>query len=356
MATMTAASINDLPDSDFAYIEPGGKVVDGKTEPRSLRHFPIHDAEHVRNALARLSQSPFGEKARPKVEAAARKMGIGAPAEKSSVELKAEDFTSKQVTRWLNGEIARRILPVPFYGPIPYPDGKGRDLDGEYFDERSDLFGPFPALKASRWRVMDWHHDDAGVPSKRVGGPASMKGVLIGEMEMDEEPEEDGLWADWWIRQGQARRDLVARRIAALERKGQPIYNSTQAIYKAAAADGHLDVWPIYRNTATTSPQNQWAVTPPFKGLLDDLTLDDLQGDAIKALLVGLSELVPDLRTTFLDDGSSLSVDGGEDAAKAGRVLSAANEALLRQAIDALAGVLSKLKDYAAADAAEDNQ
>ena len=48
---------NNLPDSDFAYIEPGGKKVDGKTEPRSLRHFPIPDAAHVRNALARLSQS-----------------------------------------------------------------------------------------------------------------------------------------------------------------------------------------------------------------------------------------------------------------------------------------------------------
>jgi len=50
---------NDLPDSDFAYIAPGGKKVDGKTEPRSLRHFPIPDAAHVRNALARLSQSKF---------------------------------------------------------------------------------------------------------------------------------------------------------------------------------------------------------------------------------------------------------------------------------------------------------
>lgn len=50
---------NDLPDSDFAYIAPGGKKVDGKTEPRSLRHFPIPDAAHVRNALARLSESKF---------------------------------------------------------------------------------------------------------------------------------------------------------------------------------------------------------------------------------------------------------------------------------------------------------
>ena len=44
---MSSASINDLPDSDFAYIEPGGtKDSGGKTTPRSLRHFPIHDEAH----------------------------------------------------------------------------------------------------------------------------------------------------------------------------------------------------------------------------------------------------------------------------------------------------------------------
>ncbi len=58
---------NDLPDSDFAYIEPGGKKVDGKTEPRSLRHFPIPDAAHVRNALARLSQSKLSADVKAKI-------------------------------------------------------------------------------------------------------------------------------------------------------------------------------------------------------------------------------------------------------------------------------------------------
>lgn len=73
----STAAINDLPDSDFAYIEPGGsKDESGKTVPRSLRHFPIHDANHVRNALARMNQSPFGKKALPKIMAAARRMGI----------------------------------------------------------------------------------------------------------------------------------------------------------------------------------------------------------------------------------------------------------------------------------------
>ncbi|HJZ93749.1 MAG TPA: HK97 family phage prohead protease, partial [Gemmataceae bacterium] len=76
-APITAASENDLPDSAFAYIEPGGKKdAGGRTVPRSKRHFPIHDAAHVRNALARASQSPFGAKAMPKIRAAAKKFGI----------------------------------------------------------------------------------------------------------------------------------------------------------------------------------------------------------------------------------------------------------------------------------------
>jgi len=58
---------NNLPDSDFAYIEPGGKKVDGKTEPRSLRHFPIPDAAHVRNALARLPQSKLSPDIKAKI-------------------------------------------------------------------------------------------------------------------------------------------------------------------------------------------------------------------------------------------------------------------------------------------------
>lgn len=77
-AEMTASSINDLPDSAFAYIEPGGsKDASGKTVPRSLRHFPIHDANHVRNALSRAPQSPFGDKAMPAIKKAAAKFGIG---------------------------------------------------------------------------------------------------------------------------------------------------------------------------------------------------------------------------------------------------------------------------------------
>jgi len=56
--------INDLPDSAFAVISKGGhKDEQGKTVPRTLRHLPHHKADgsldlpHLRNALARLSQT-----------------------------------------------------------------------------------------------------------------------------------------------------------------------------------------------------------------------------------------------------------------------------------------------------------
>ena len=74
---LSSKEMNDLPDSAFAYIEPGGeKDEDGKTTPRTSRHFAIHDKAHAKNALARLSSSPFGDKAKSAVHAAAKKFGI----------------------------------------------------------------------------------------------------------------------------------------------------------------------------------------------------------------------------------------------------------------------------------------
>lgn len=97
-ATWPSSYVNALPDSAFAYIEPGGKKdEEGKTTPRSLRHFPIRnkegklDAAHVRNALARLSQSKFGDKARSKVIAAAKELGIVVSEKSDSAECEAEN-------------------------------------------------------------------------------------------------------------------------------------------------------------------------------------------------------------------------------------------------------------------------
>ena len=65
-ATWSAAEVNDLPDSSFLYIDTDaatGKDENGRTVPRSARHFPYKDADgkvdlpHLRNALARIPQS-----------------------------------------------------------------------------------------------------------------------------------------------------------------------------------------------------------------------------------------------------------------------------------------------------------
>jgi Uncharacterized protein conserved in bacteria (DUF2213) len=63
-AVWTTAYKNELPDSAFLYVEPGGKKDNsGKTVPRSKRHFPFKDKNgkvdlpHVHNALSQIPKS-----------------------------------------------------------------------------------------------------------------------------------------------------------------------------------------------------------------------------------------------------------------------------------------------------------
>src|SRR5919112_138709 len=70
MAKLGARERAQLPDSAFAYIDAQGK-----------RRLPIHDASHVRNALARFGQVAFEDeaardRARMRLLRAAKKHGI----------------------------------------------------------------------------------------------------------------------------------------------------------------------------------------------------------------------------------------------------------------------------------------
>lgn len=204
-------------------------------------------------------------------------------------EMKAEPLTEgPALDRWLSGQIPRRVLMVPFGGPVP--GGKaGLDIDGEYFDAETDLYGPFPTLRRSRDRLVDWHHDFDPL--------GTMKGAILGRVVMDEKPESDGLWADFWANAGEKRRDLVA----ALERRGVPLFGSSQAIPSGVrggkaglpnrtqpTADGHITVWPVIRHTITTSPQNTLAVVPALKAMLTaDLPSEAMSTAAMKAALLG---------------------------------------------------------------------
>jgi len=117
LAKWNTAYINDLPDSAFAYIEPGGsKDESGKTVPRSKRHLPYKDKSgkidvaHLRNALARLKQTHISaeakRKALRKLLAAARKVGV-----KTSTELSAL-FSDEELLELLEfSSISTRTQP-----------------------------------------------------------------------------------------------------------------------------------------------------------------------------------------------------------------------------------------------------
>jgi len=80
-AVWSTAFINDLPDSSFLHVEAGGeKDGEGKTTPRSLRHFPVKDASgsvdmpHLRNALSRIPQSSLSAEVKQQCTAKAQRM------------------------------------------------------------------------------------------------------------------------------------------------------------------------------------------------------------------------------------------------------------------------------------------
>jgi hypothetical protein len=70
MAELTTKKRDSLRDSSFAYIDREGE-----------RHLPIHDADHVRNAISRFNQTDFQSKtaknsAARRIRAAAKRYDI----------------------------------------------------------------------------------------------------------------------------------------------------------------------------------------------------------------------------------------------------------------------------------------
>lgn len=80
-AVWSTAYINDLPDSCFLFVSPGGKKDgEGKTVPRSLRHFPYKDSggkvdlPHLRNAISRIPQANIPASFKDSLQARARRL------------------------------------------------------------------------------------------------------------------------------------------------------------------------------------------------------------------------------------------------------------------------------------------
>lgn len=114
-AAWDTAYVNDLPDSSFAVILPGGeKDADGKTTPRSLRKLPYKDADgtvdapHLRNALARLEGTDLTDDQR---SAAAARLKAAAD---QALAKTADDRAEAVAERLASDGITGRVEVAPF--------------------------------------------------------------------------------------------------------------------------------------------------------------------------------------------------------------------------------------------------
>ena len=176
---LTSKERDALSPSDFAYVDADGKG-----------HFPIHDASHVRNALARIAQgAQYGKEALPKVKAAAKKFGIDSDEQKSLLLTGAEELRIMLADMFDDDEEMRGDLP-PWLQKAKdakdKADGKS-DGDGEEDDDDED------DKKKSKSDAKTEKKSDEELAEERAkeGAPMNGKGDKPAEDD-DEDDEEDG--------------------------------------------------------------------------------------------------------------------------------------------------------------------
>lgn len=217
--------------------------------------------------------------------------------------VKASPLDADALKAWLDGRAPRRLLAIPFGGPIG-----GRDQQGEYFhagtDIKPDWFEARPVL---------WHHGTDPFPGGMgtgLIGKASNLGTRDGR---PGEPDDDGWWVDLWIHAGERN----AARVKALAERGATLYGSSAAIPHLVkrAKGGRIDVWPYIEQTLSTAPVNTLSTfAPSMKAVLDDFSSAQITVPAllreVLTELDALRDLHPDLSSDG-DEAAKAAVDDG---------------------------------------------
>jgi hypothetical protein len=225
---------------------------------------------------------------------------------------------------WFAGKIPRRLLAIPFGGPIPSAKSPlGVDYDGEWFSERTDIYGGARALRENRERLVDFSHAFAP-PDHRYGDPTGMmSGHILGKSILDPDPEEDGWWVDLWLKAG----DRRVKMIQALAHRGAELFGSSQPLpgKTSRTDDGEITVWPFIFETLSPAPSNTYSVLRPAKAMLEEA---DLAGIAVPAAMRELLNNQYSLDASLKDP----SLVGGLEA-KSGRELSRINDQEIEAAL-----------------------
>lgn len=150
-AEWDTAYINDLPDSAFLYVAPGGeKDADGKTTPRDLRYFPVRDSDgaidlpHLRNALSRIPQADIPQEAKDTAQAEAEKLMAEAEGSEGTEGSEGSDGSDKDAgagdadggSAPEPGGVAKALSPI-LKAMGDNPEDKARDLLWMAMDEIS---------------------------------------------------------------------------------------------------------------------------------------------------------------------------------------------------------------------------
>lgn len=253
-AKWSAEYINDLPDSAFLYIEPGGeKDETGRTTPRSLRHLPYRDADgeidlpHLRNAIARLSQPDTGEREgerwlsdelRQRLLAQARRLLEGA----QSKSLAAKVLRTTDDTLVIGG-----------WGVV----FGGQDLEGDEFTTETDFWldrlpGPKPVL---------FEHSFDPVLGLKVLGQARV------------EVRDDGLWVEAQLERHHQYVEQIRRLVEA-----GALGWSSGAVAHLVRRDGNIiKCWPIVEFSLTPVPAEPRTLgVQELKSLTDCVPIESL--------------------------------------------------------------------------------
>ncbi|MGH8896333.1 MAG: XkdF-like putative serine protease domain-containing protein [Egibacteraceae bacterium] len=161
-ATWSGAYVNDLPDSAFLHVEPGGeKDEDGKTKPRSLRHWPYRDADgqvdlpHLRNALSRIPQTKgLSQDVRDRAQARAEK--LLADAQKGRVrDVPADEEVTYAITKATD---EKRYT----FGPLYAPDRVDAHAEWTDGDSLQTALWEYVRESSEQGRRLNLQHEDSG--------------------------------------------------------------------------------------------------------------------------------------------------------------------------------------------------
>lgn len=233
-AVWSIAYQNDLPDSAFLYIEPGKeKDEDGKTTPRSARHFPYRDQSgkvdlpHLRNAIARIPQSNApGLTAEKKQQLQDKARRLLEKAQGKSFDDTLVVFGS-EIKALGNGKVGGYL--------VRFTDAAHPDLENDFFTKDTD----FDTSDGDSITIYYNHGFDPVLKTRKLG-----KGIIA--------IQDIGIWVEAQL----AMRDDYEKAIYAMAEKGKLGWSSGTLGYLVEREPDEkamwVKSWPLGKDASLT--------------------------------------------------------------------------------------------------------